>query len=248
MSPHDAALELTLGHGHAVIVAVVEPEVGPGALVVPGRAPVALDAALAALCEDERAHAAALPPVRRRDWVAGRWALHAALARAGAPVAGPVLADDRGAPVLPAPLRGSVSHKRGVAVALAARDEAVAGGDARGARVGVDVEVLAPSRLDLSRRVLTDAEREAVAGLDARARGVAVALRFSLKEAVYKAIDPFVRRYVGFREVAVWPGDGGDGVARVEIAPGGGADLPRDIEAGWVEVGELVIATARARR
>ncbi len=233
----DPALVLTLTHGVAVAVAIAD----DGALALPGRPAVALAEALASLCAAERAHAAALAPVRQRDWIAGRWALHAALARAGDASADAVLADDRGAPVLPAPLLGSVSHKRGLAVALAAR----AGG---GERVGVDVELLAPTRIDIGRRVLTDAERDALAGLSPHARGLAVALRFSIKEAVYKAIDPFVRRYVGFREVAVWPGDGGPGVARVEVAPGGGADLPRAIEAAWVEVDGLVIATARARR
>jgi phosphopantetheine--protein transferase-like protein len=223
-------LLLALPHGLAAAVAV-----GEGELPVPGRAVIPLEDALAALLPEEQARAAELAPVRRRDWVAGRLALRAALAGAGLACDRPVLADDRGAPVLPEGLDGSVSHKRGLAVALAA---------ARGPhRVGVDVELLVAPRLDLAPRVLTADERAAVAALDPAARGRAVTLRFSIKEAIYKAIDPFVRRYVGFREVAVWPEE--SGAVRVEVVAG--ADLPLEIEAAWTAVGELVVCSARAR-
>lgn len=224
-------LVLELPHGVAAAVAV-----GDGDVSVPGRGVVSLEEALGALLPEEQARAAALSPLRQRDWVAGRLALRAALDRAGLACAEPVLADDRGAPVLPAGVDGSVSHKRGLAVALAAPR-----GDAR---VGVDVELLAAPRLDIAPRILTDVERRAIADLDPIARGRAVTLRFSIKEAVYKAVDPFVRRYVGFREVAVWPSD--DGTARVDVVPG--ADLPLAIDASWVVVGDLVICSARARR
>ncbi|MCB9562765.1 MAG: 4'-phosphopantetheinyl transferase superfamily protein [Kofleriaceae bacterium] len=237
MSP--ATLELDLPHGVAVAVAVDAPDAAPRvAATVPGRAPLDLDAALAALCAEERAHAAALTPVRRRDWVARRCALRAAIAQAGGAAPGPLLADDRGAPVLPAGVLGSVSHKAGLAVALATGDGAAAGW-----RVGVDVEAVTGARVDISRRILTDAELAEVAGLDGEARARAVALRFSIKEAVYKAIDPFVRRYVGFREVAVWPGGGAvaAGVATVDSA------LPVVVEAAWIELGDLWICSARAR-
>jgi len=223
------ALLIELPHGIAAAVAI-------GEVAMPGLAPLAYEDALAALLPEEQARAAELAPVRRRDWVAGRRALRAALARAGLACDAPVLADDRGAPVLPAGVDGSVSHKRGLAVALASpRDPA--------ARVGVDVELLAAARLDIAPRVLTPDERAALADLDASARARAVTLRFSLKEAVYKAIDPFVRRYVGFREVAVWPAP--DGTARVDVVPG--ADLPLAIEAAWITLGDVVVCAARAR-
>jgi 4'-phosphopantetheinyl transferase EntD len=196
--------------------------------------PVALDDALARLHVDERAHAGSLAPIRRRDWTAGRAALRAALDAAGLACDAPVLADDRGAPVLPAGVQGSVSHKQGIAVALAAPSGP--------ARIGVDVERHAPTRLDVSSRILTPAEL-ATLSTDPLLRGQQVALRFSIKEAIYKAIDPFVRRYVGFREVAVWPD--ASGAAIVEPLS---SDLPPTIDAAWILVGDLVIATARATR
>ena len=65
---------------------------------------------------------------------------------------------------------------------------------------------------------------------------------FALKEAVYKAIDPFLRRHVGFLEVAVWPA--ADGHAVVEAAPAWGLE----VEAWWQRRGDHVLCTARARR
>ena len=162
------------------------------------------EAALARLAAAERAHAQTLPPGRAVTWVGGRLALRAALhalgagADAGARIAPeteatPILSDDRGAPVLPAGLVGSISHKDGLAVALASDDI--------GWRVGIDVELLRPSRHDIAPRVLAADERVALVGLDEGARRAEVLVRFALKEAVYKALDPSLRRYIGFFEV-----------------------------------------------
>jgi 4'-phosphopantetheinyl transferase EntD len=207
-------------HGAAAVVALDGDDLAP---------------ALAGLHPAERACAVAMTPSRQRDWIAGRLALRAALAQAGLAVDAPVLADPRGAPALPAGVLGSISHKQGAAAALA--------GAGDGWRVGVDLERWQPPRADLSSRVLTADERAALAHLEGPARGLAVLLRFSLKEAIYKAVDPFVRRYVGFREVEVWPGD--DGEARVTVPDR--AALPPALEARWERVGEWLVCTAVAR-
>ena len=187
-----------------------------------------VDRALAALPDGEQALARALSPVRRRELVAGRSALHAALAEL-APSLGEhaILADDRGAPVLPAGWVGSVSHKGMRAAALLAPAEE--------ARVGVDLEIAAPPRGDIARRILTAREQAKLGD-----RGPAVTLRFSIKEAIYKAVDPFVRRYVGFTEVELDVLD--DGRAHVT------SELPLAIETTWREVAGFWLTTARARR
>jgi 4'-phosphopantetheinyl transferase EntD len=189
---------------------------------------------LARLHPDERAAGAALPIARRGEWAAGRLALRAALARAGADADAdlPIGIDDRGAPRVPDGFTGSISHKRGLAIAVAAP---LAGE----ARVGIDLELDAPSRVAIDTRVLTPAERAAIAALDEDARGRAVMLRFAIKEAVYKAVDPFVRRYVGFQEVELELDEVGG--ARVTSA------LGRDLDAGWTRWHDCVIAFARAR-
>jgi len=80
--------------------------------------------------------------------------------------------------------------------------------------------------------VLTARELAALTG-----GGRGVTLRFAIKEAIYKAIDPYVRRYVGFTEVELELA--GDAVA-VTTA------LPFAIEATWREHAGHWLATARA--
>jgi 4'-phosphopantetheinyl transferase EntD len=197
---------LALAHGACVVVELGDPE-----------------AAIASLLPDEQDHARTLAPLRRRDYVAGRTALHLALAPAGDRGA-PILSDDRGAPILPAGWVGSVSHKAGRAAALVAP---VGQG-----HVGIDLELAVASGQDIARRVLTPREQAALPD-----RGRAVTLRFSIKEAIYKAIDPYVRRYVGFTEVELdLTGD----VVAVTTA------LPFAIEATWREHAGHWLTTARA--
>ncbi len=196
-----------------------------------------LSAALAALPAPERELASRLGPVRARELVAGRTALHAAIeavvrraSRQGRPRGDrhretPILADDRGAPILPAGWVGSISHKGALAAAIAA--------PAGDGWVGLDLERAEPPRLDIARRVLTPREEAQLPD-----RGRAVTLRFAIKEAIYKAVDPCLRRYVAFAEVELEL----DGEAcRVVHA------LPLAIEAAWREHAGHWIATARAR-
>jgi 4'-phosphopantetheinyl transferase EntD len=193
---------LALAHGACVIVEL-DDEAG----------------ALARLAPAEQDRAAQLGPVRRGEFIAGRTALHLALGSDA-----PILADDRGAPSLPAGWVGSVSHKRALAAALVA--------PAGSGRVGVDLERAVPPRGDIAGRVLTAREQAALTD-----GGRGVTLRFAIKEAIYKAIDPYVRRYVGFTEVEL--DLAGDAVT-VTTA------LPFAIEATWREHAGHWLATAYA--
>jgi enterobactin synthetase component D len=182
-----------------------------------------LEGALAELPEPERAHAMRLTPGRRREFVTGRAALHVAIGDR----ATPILANDRGAPAMPAGWVGSISHKGALAAAIVA--------PAGSGWVGVDLERAAPPRVDIARRILTEREEARLPD-----RGRAVTLRFAIKEAIYKAIDPCLRRHVGFTEV------------ELELEPDCGAcrishALPLAIEAGWREREGHWLATAHAR-
>ncbi len=174
---------------------------------------------------------------RRRTWIAGRAALRTAIVRSGleAPAIG---SDDRGAPLLPPGIVGSVSHKERVAVALVAQADP---GD--GARIGVDVELDVPLRIDIARKVLTEDEQREIAALPDAERLAEVRLRFSAKEAIYKALDPFVRRYVGFQEVSVTPTPDGLSTVQMHLTEG-----PFDVDVRWLRRDGLVLTTARARR
>lgn len=208
-------------HPHGVVRAVAIPEGDP-----PPEVMARLTAEERALC---REHVGA----RLATWVAGRLALASALEAVGAGRAS-LLSTSRGAPAVPPGFVGSVSHKKRLAVALAARDE--------GARLGVDVEEAARPRVDVSPRVLTDAERAAVGALPDEARWRAVIARFSLKESIYKALDPFVKRYVGFKEAEIDLDD--PPLVRLSLERGEG---PFAVEATWTTVGGFFLTTARIR-
>lgn len=208
MPPSDVSLLIETPHGRCVILELADEP-----------------DVHAHLLGDERALAEGLGPVRRRELITGRAALRSALGQAI-----PIGKDDRGAPQLPAGWVGSISHKGARAAALVAPAEA--------GFIGVDLEVAAPARMPIERRILTPQERDRIT--DPRE----VTLHFAIKEAIYKAVDPIVRRYVGFTEVdlVIDPG-GACGITLVD--PGA---LPVVVEAAWQERDGYWLATARARR
>ena len=130
-------------------------------------------------------------------FAAGRAALRIAIAELGLPLA-PILSEARGGPRLPAGVLGSISHKRRLAVALAA-----AAGASGACALGVDLEEERAFRFDISRRVLTPEELTDIGSLTEPERTRAVLARFCLKEAFYKAANGFAGRMIAFQEVAV---------------------------------------------
>jgi enterobactin synthetase component D len=141
----------------------------------------------------ERALAVTLGGYRQTQFVGGRLAFNEAFAELGARRA-PILPDVHGAPALPRGLVGSVSHKRDLAVALLARG---------GPGLGVDLEETDRERPGVATRVLRAEELAEIDQLAPDRRWTETALRFSIKEAVYKALHPFLHRYIGFGEVAI---------------------------------------------
>ena len=133
--------------------------------------------------------------------------------------------DDRGAPVVPRG-HGSIAHKAGPERTIAAAIWSPA-------LVGIDVERALPPRQPIEQRILTPREQAAF-GADRRQ----VSLAFAIKEAIYKAVDPVVRRYVGFTEVEL-DLDAGRATSQ----------LPLDVVFWWTELTDpepLWLATARA--
>lgn len=215
--------------------------------------PISLALSRATLAADlraeERALAAPWGELRARTFAAGRIALRAALREIGVDVEGPILKTARGAPLLPRHVRASVSHKDELAIAIASLD------DGSGAHVGVDVELFEEARvraggkrIDVSRHVLTSHECDELAGLPEDDRHRALLTRFSLKESLYKALDPFVQRYVGFLEVEARPH--GDGTASFVLALSHG-EGPFLVDGAWSFVDDpqpCVISSVRVRR
>jgi enterobactin synthetase component D len=186
------------------------------------------------LMPKECAYMETLEPRRQITFAGGRLALRAALTALGGEVH-TSLPNPRGAPNLPAGYRGSISHKDHVAIAWVTPDT--------GWYVGVDVEVAEPNRSRIASKVLTSDELLRVESLPEAERWPRILRHFSLKEAIYKAIDPMVERYVGFKEVAVLLGQGMD--AKAELRLNSSESL--EVHCGWREYEGFVLSTARAR-
>jgi 4'-phosphopantetheinyl transferase EntD len=190
---------------------------------------------------EEVLHAAMFPAERRATWVGGRVALHAALDALGASFPGAILGTPRGAPVLPAGFTGSVSHKPTLAVALVGRVDPAAP-----ATVGIDLELPRPLRYDIAPRVLTPDEQTELAERSGDARDLEVLRRFAAKEAIYKALDPWVGRFVSFQEAVT--ARRADGRLCASLALSGG-EGPFSVELAE-ESGEpsTILMAARIRR
>lgn len=180
------------------------------------------DGVLATLPAPESEHARGLRGYRQVQFVGGRIALRESCLVMGVR-SGPILSDDRGAPLVPSGLAGSVSHKATLAVAMVAREGQ--------GTLGVDLEDYGPPRLGIAPRVLTAAELAAIAEHPDDRRWFGILVRFSLKESIYKALDPYVRRYVGFHEAEVTPDLHGAAVVTLRLSPPAGPDgAPRSAE------------------
>ncbi|MEU3448144.1 4'-phosphopantetheinyl transferase superfamily protein [Streptomyces thermolilacinus] len=130
---------------------------------------------------------------RRREFTTVRWCARRALAGLGiGPV--PIPRGERGAPVWPDRVVGSMTHCQGYRAAAVARDT-----DLRS--LGIDAEDHLPLPDGVLGLVASDAERDHLAGL-ARVRPEVHwdRLLFSAKESVYKAWFPLTRRWLGHED------------------------------------------------
>jgi 4'-phosphopantetheinyl transferase EntD len=149
----------------------------------------------------------------------------------------PILRDSHGRPQLP-PCKnpnnqhghvfGSISHKqdRGVALVSSGRTIAPSGNGVDDnlilAGVGVDLEMTSrpDGKLSIAKRILTQSEQQSMGNLPRISLEEEVLLRFSLKEAIYKASHPLLRQYVGFQEAEVTPLADGTATCRWLLATG----------------------------
>lgn len=215
--------EETLPLGHLTAVSLPEPSGHKG------------ESTLGSLESPERSVALDLPERRRIPWIGGRIALKNSLKHFEAPIV-PILATPRGAPRLPSGFVGSVSHKKTKAVGLVAPDS--------GWTIGVDLEEQKPPRERIESMILTEKE---ISEIKSTASGVPwreLLLRFSIKEAIYKAIDPYVKRFVGFKEVTVTPNKNGTATVQWHLKKKEG---PFTTEAHWLNKDGYYITSARIK-
>ena len=127
---------------------------------------------------------------RRYDLRRGRMAARQAVAELLGPGHYPITRGDRGQPIFPHGVCGSISHCAGIALA-------VVGSAHRYRALGVDLELLADRKMNIAQSIATSSERKWLE----TCHDFPIAILFSAKESVYKTIAPIVQRYVGFQEV-----------------------------------------------
>ena len=208
---------------HGVLTAVVIPD-------APDPVP---EEVLERLHPDEAAHAVTLRGYTQVQFCGGRLALRAACGQLGVDPPG-ILSNDRGAPVVPAGIAASISHKGTLAIGMAARD--VDG------TLGADLENYGPPRPRIAERILRPEELAAIEDLSPERRWIAVLLRFSIKESIYKALDPYVRRYVGFHEANVTPDLRGSAEVTLHLANSEG---PYEVDARYEWMHGRILTSAR---
>ena len=149
------------------------------------------DAVLQRLHPAEYMYAAMRVGAPRRDWVAGRQCLAAAL-RPYTEEGVPLLVRRSGAAVTPAGMAGSISHKTCVTVAVATR---------KFVGIGVDLEYVDGDEEALAGKVLTVEERYKLEEVGTAQRAAFVTAHFLLKEALYKAADESDQEGMEFQDI-----------------------------------------------
>jgi 4'-phosphopantetheinyl transferase EntD len=148
---------------------------------------------------------------RIQDFAAGRACAHRALHELGI-LEFSLLAGEHREPLWPAGIIGSITHTRGYAAAVVARQRDLKS-------VGLDCEVIESVDEDLWSRICTPSEIERLAQLPPAGRNRQAALIFAAKEAFYKCQFPLTRAWVGFEDVVIEPLDWQATTGSLRIVP-----------------------------
>ncbi len=183
----------------------------------------------------EREQALQMRGSRQIQWVGGRLAAKVAVNALGVDM-GALLSGPRGEPKASKALSISISHKQHLALALVAKK--------RHGIVGMDFETIGKDRRHIANKILLPQELSAVEALPDHRQWTAMLLRFSLKEAIYKAIAPRLQRYIGFDEAFVEIGR--DGETNIDLRLEND-QTPVHIEGRYEWLHEGLVSTVRVR-
>jgi 4'-phosphopantetheinyl transferase EntD len=182
--------------------------------------------------EEERALGAAVEK-RRREFVTGRACAREALAGLGLPPS-PLGSGERGEPLWPPGVVGSITHCEGYRACAVAPSSSVL-------MLGIDAERNAPLRQGVWEEVAHGRERK-LPDADAGGGHHLDAVLFSAKEAIFKATYPVAHRWLGFGDAELTINSSGAFTARL-LVPGpevSGQPL-RELTGRWAADGDVVV-------
>ena len=134
---------------------------------------------------------------RKMEFFAGRFcAFQALMALRGIPFAPIGMSEDR-SPIWPSGIVGAITHSEGIALAVVGEDKNYRG-------IGIDIErkLSHAHACQLSRQVLSPGETWQKWG-STHEFSLLITLIFSLKESLFKALHPEVKRFFGFNSAKV---------------------------------------------
>ena len=144
---------------------------------------------------NERTYLKNVSQNRKNEYIAGRFCAHQSMALANIPpVHIPI--GNKGEPIWPSGVVGSITHSRGYAAAAVAKQSDVHS-------LGLDAEIDEPLSSRVLRRISNENEQE---WIKATASGLIQhpgKVLFSAKEATYKAWYPITQEWLGFKEVLI---------------------------------------------
>ena len=152
--------------------------------------------AIKAVNQDEWQQVASASPKRQREFLCGRYHAHRLLEAMGYTDT-TIDRDERGCPLWPEKVVGSISHTSDFCIALVANQR-------RYASVGIDLEESGRMKSSLWSRLFTDSERAALRQIDDPVEQMRrAAVIFSAKEACYKCDYPVDNHTHEFRDIEV---------------------------------------------
>ena len=110
--------------------------------------------------------------------------------------------------------------------------------------LGVDLEDTGRNRMEIASKVLPEAELTEVRKLPPDCQWTDTVVRISIKEPIYKALAPTLKRYIAFKEAEVRPTLNGTAEITLRLD---GELAPHSLEARYAWLEESVLATVRAR-
>jgi len=179
------------------------------------------DPPLARIFPEEEALVAGAADKRVREFRTGRLCAHRAMGLIGLEPR-PVLRGERGAPMWPAGVVGSITHCAGYRAAAIARGALA---------IGIDAEPHRPAPPGVLDRIAT---AEEIAGLDRLGVEEPDLLLFSAKESVYKAWNPLTGHWLGFLDVVVTFDPAGGFTARVTPPAPAPDGAPAALSGRWL--------------
>ncbi|MFP7364618.1 4'-phosphopantetheinyl transferase [Corynebacterium callunae] len=180
----------------------------------------------------EKALVAHSVDIRKAEFGDARWCAHQALSQLGRDKGEPILRGERGMPLWPSSVSGSLTHTDGFRAAVVAPRLLVRS-------MGLDAEPAEPLPKDVLGSIarvgeLPQLKRLADNGIDCADR-----LLFCAKEATYKAWFPLTHRWLGFEQAEIDIRDDGTFVSYLLVRP---TPVPF-ISGKWVLRDGYVIAT-----